>query len=77
MKSNHTLALVIAYFLSKYDELAYASLGYSSKVATHDEIGRLLDVQASSVRNMRDEFDPVHDNPRVGWYQRKMAPTLA
>jgi hypothetical protein len=26
---------------------------------------------------MRDEFDPLHDNPRVGWYQRPLRPSRA
>jgi hypothetical protein len=75
MKSNHSRALVIAYFLSKYDEFAYESLGFKHKGETHDDIGSRLGVKGTSVKNMRDEFDPIHDTPRVGWYQRKMTPT--
>jgi hypothetical protein len=26
---------------------------------------------------MRDEFDPIHDNQRVGWYQRPLRPSRA
>lgn len=26
---------------------------------------------------MRDEFDPLHDNPRAGWYQRPLRPSRA
>lgn len=69
------LALVVAYFLSKYDEFAYESLGFRHKGETHDDIGSRLGVKGTSVKNMRDEFDPVHDTPRVGWHQRAMTPT--
>ena len=75
MNYNHVLALIVGYFLSKYDDYAYVSLGYRTKRATHVEIGRILGVKANSIKNMRDEFDPIHDNRRVGWYQRKMSAT--
>ncbi len=77
MKSNHTLALIVAYFLSKYDDSAYLALGFSSIVACHAKVGRMLGVKPNSVKNMRDEFDPLHDNRRVGWYQRPLRPSRA
>ncbi len=77
MKESHSLALVIAYYLSKYDKTAYAQLGFSSSARTHVEIGRLLGIKPGSVKNMRDEFDPLHDNPRAGWYQRPLRPSRA
>lgn len=77
MKESNSLALIVAYFLSKYDETAYEQLGFPSSTATHKEIGRMLGVNPNSVKNMRDEFDPLHDNPRVGWYQRPLRPSRA
>jgi len=77
MKENHSLALIVAYYLSKFDKIAYEKLGFSSSRATHAEIGRMLGVNPNSVKNMRDEFDPLHDNPRVGWYQRPLRPSRA
>jgi len=69
--------MIVAYFLSKYDKAAYVQLGFPSKTATHKEIGRVLGINPNSVKNMRDEFDPLHDNPRVGWYQRPLRPSRA
>ncbi|MBK6792816.1 MAG: DUF3883 domain-containing protein [Anaerolineales bacterium] len=77
MKHNHILALIIGYYLSKYDDLAYKNLGYVSGNETHKEIGKILGVKPASVKNMRDEFDPIHDNQRVGWYQRPLRSSRA
>ena len=71
------MALVVAYYLSRYDRKAYSDLGYSTMNKAHQEIGRILMVNPNSVKNMRDEFDPIHDNPRAGWYQRPLRPSRA
>lgn len=77
MKENHSLALIVAYYLSKFDKIAYLQLGFPTSTATHAEVGRLLGVNPNSVKNMRDEFDPLHDNDRAGWYQRPLRPSRA
>lgn len=77
MKDSHSLALIIAYYLSKFDMLAYEKLGFTTSKAAHVEVGRILGVNPNSVKNMRDEFDPLHDNPRAGWYQRPLRPSRA
>ena len=38
---------------------------------THQKIGEILSVPANTVRNWRDEFDPLFGH-RAGWYQRPM-----
>jgi len=73
MKYENELALIIAYYLSKFDETAYRNLGFGNKTETHKEIGRILNVKSSTIQNMRDEFDPIHDNPRAGWYQKQLS----
>lgn len=42
---------------------------------THKKIGHVLGVKPSYVKNMRDQFDPIHENSRVGWYQRPLSPS--
>lgn len=69
------MALIVAYFLSKYDKRAYEGLGYSSWSAASKEISSVLDVNPNTLKNMRDEFDPLHDNKRAGWYQRPLRPS--
>lgn len=75
MDKGNALALVVAYYLSRHDRSAYTALGYATMKDAHDEIGRILSINPNSVKNMRDEFDPVHDNHRAGWYQRPMLPS--
>ncbi len=50
MKESHTLALIVAYYLSKYDRSAYGSLGFSKSTTAHKEIGRLLGVNPTQLR---------------------------
>ncbi len=52
-------------------------MGFGTITATHKEVGNILGVKPSSVKNMRDEFGPLHDNPRAGWYQRPRPPSRA
>jgi Protein NO VEIN, C-terminal len=75
MDRSHILGMVCGYYLSRWDRVAYEGLGYGTQQATHDALGKNLDVPAASIKNWRDEFDPVHDNPRQGWHKREMYPT--
>jgi len=75
MKKGNELALVIAYYLSKFDKKAYESLGFGSNTRTHEQIGRRLSVNPNTVKNMRDDFDSIHPNPRAGWHQRDLRPS--
>lgn len=43
----------------------------------YERIGNILGVKPSSIKNMRDEFDPLHENERVGWHQRPLRPSRA
>jgi hypothetical protein len=40
----------------------------------HNEIGKILNVNPHTVKNMRDQFDPIHGF-RVGWYQAPLSPS--
>lgn len=70
MQKSHELALVIGYYLSRFDQEGVRLLGYKSFNAAVQDISKKLSVKANTLKNMRDEFDPYHDNGRVGWYQR-------
>lgn len=74
MKENNKLALFIAYFLSRFNEEAYEYLQYGTQRKTHETIGKTLDVNPHTVKNMRDEFDPLFGF-RAGWYQKPMVPS--
>lgn len=65
-------SLVIAYFLSRMDMEGVKALGYKNFSAAFNELGKLIGRKPSTIKNMRDEFDPYFSNPRAGWYQRPL-----
>ncbi|MBO8138237.1 MAG: DUF3883 domain-containing protein [Desulfotomaculum sp.] len=75
MNDNHCLALIIAFYLSKYDKKALHNLGFKTFSHAFNTIGNRLGVKPSTLKNMRDEFDPLYNNTRVGWYQRELRPS--
>lgn len=75
MDQNRYHALIAAYFLSRDDQQAYEALGFITHKATHETIGTSLSVNPNTIKNMRDEFDSIHDNSRQGWYQRPIRPS--
>lgn len=72
MEKKTELGLTVAYYISKFDKVAYANLPFGGVTATHKEVGGRLGIKFTSIQNMRDEFDPVNDNPRKGWHQRNL-----
>lgn len=75
MERNHQLALIIAYYLSRFDRLGLESIGYSTFEEAFKATSVALNIKSNTVKNMRDEFDPNFDNPRAGWHQRKPRPS--
>lgn len=75
MNRNRILGMICSYYLSKFDEIAYERLGYSTQTQVHNALGETLQVPPKSIQNWRDEFDPVHPNRRQGWHKRPMAPS--
>lgn len=73
MELNNKLALIVAYYLSKYDRQALKRLGYKNWKIAFSSISNILNVKGNTIKNMRDEFDVVHPNNRVGWYQRELS----
>lgn len=74
MEVNHKLGLYVSYYLSRFDEEAYKNLGYGNQLETHNKVGELLSINPHTVKNWRDEFDPLFEH-RAGWYQRPMNPS--
>lgn len=65
-------SLTVAYYLSRVDKYAVHALGYKSFREAFDKLGTILGQKPSTIKNMRDEFDPYFDNGRVGWYQKQL-----
>ena len=75
MKHENELAMIVAFYLSKFGAEGLDRLGFSTYKQAFEEVGRSLNVKPNSVKNWRDEFDPYYDNQRKGWYQRGIRPS--
>lgn len=69
-------ALIVAYYLSRFDDAAYSNLGFDNKTRAHSALGNMLATNPNTLKLRRDDFDPLHGH-RVGWYQTKLSPRLA
>ena len=69
-----TSALIVGYAMSRLDQAYLAARGCESWKAAFSQAGDLLGVAPTSIKNLRDEFDPVHGNARRGWRDRPMRP---
>jgi hypothetical protein len=74
MEENHKLTLYVSYYLSRFNENGLHNLGYTTWNEAFGDIASRLNVKRHSVKNWRDEFDPIHGH-RAGWYQRPMSPS--
>lgn len=57
-------------FLSKYDSVGLKRLGFESFTEAFNAIGYALGSRPASIKNYRDEFDPLFPNRRKGWHKR-------
>ena len=57
-------------YLSKYDSLGLKRLGLESFTEAYNVIGYAMGAQPGSIKNYRDEFDPLFPNRRQGWHKR-------
>jgi hypothetical protein len=59
-------------YLSKYDSIALKALGFDNFVEAFNVIGYALGSKPASIKNYRDEFDPLFPNRRKGWHKRRI-----
>lgn len=57
-------------FLSKYDSVGLKRLGFESFTEAFNVIGYSMGAKPASIKNYRDEFDPLFPNRRKGWHKR-------
>src|SRR5258706_4191764 len=62
--------ILVGLYLSKYDSLGLKTLGFESFVEAFNVIGYALGSKPMSIKNYRDEFDPLFPNRRKGWHKR-------
>lgn len=63
--------ILVGLHLSKYDSLGLKRLGFDSFIEAFNVIGYALGSRPASIKNYRDEFDPLFPNRRKGWRKRK------
>jgi hypothetical protein len=57
-------------YLSKYDSLGLKNLGFENFVEAFNILGYALGSRPASIKNYRDEFDPLVSKKRKGWHKR-------
>jgi len=62
--------IIAGLYLSKFDSLGLEELGFGSFVEAFNVIGYALGSKPASIKNYRDEFDPLFPNRRRGWHKR-------
>ncbi len=68
---NREKPILAGLYLSKYDLPGLKKLGFESFGEAFNVIGYALGSRPASIKNYRDEFDPLFPNPRKGWHKRR------
>ncbi|MFZ3201189.1 MAG: DUF3883 domain-containing protein [Candidatus Acidiferrales bacterium] len=63
--------ILVGLYLSKYDSLGLKRLGFDSFIEAFNVFGYSMGSKPASIKNYRDEFDPLFPNRRKGWHNRK------
>jgi hypothetical protein len=63
--------ILVGLYLSKYDSVGLKRLGFDSFIEAFNVIGYAMGSKPASIKNYRDEFDPLFPNRRKGWHKRK------
>lgn len=66
-----TRQILAGLFLSKFDAQGLDKLGFDGFTEAFNALGYGLGGRPASIKNYRDEFDPLFPNPRQGWRHRK------
>src|SRR5258707_592060 len=64
-------------FLSRFDTIGLEALGFEGSTEAFNVIGFALGGKPASIKNYRDEFDPLFPNSRAGWHKRITRPYCA
>ncbi|MGP8252598.1 MAG: DUF3883 domain-containing protein [Terracidiphilus sp.] len=59
-------------YLSKYGSVGLKRLGFRTFAEAYNVVGYALGSRPSSIKNYRDEFDPIFPNARKGWHKREI-----
>lgn len=67
-----TASIIIGYAMSRLDNLYLSARKCTTWQAAYLEAATALSKPPQTFNNLRDEFDPIHPNPRKGWHNRTM-----
>ena len=56
---NRNKLLILAFYLAKFNKVAYENLGYTTITKAHEDLGEKLGYKGNSVKNRRDDFDTI------------------
>lgn len=70
--SERAKAILCGIFLSKFNESGLGYLGFDSYLEAYNTLGLVFNTKPASIKNYRDEFDPVFPGSRVGRRGRPM-----
>lgn len=70
--STREKLILTGLYLSKYDAAGLQELGFGTFHEAFNVIGYALNSKPASIKNYRDEFDPLFPNGRKGWHKRKI-----
>jgi hypothetical protein len=70
--SNRSISILIGLYLSKFDEEGLTKLGFSKFTEAYNTLGYSIGTKPASLKNYRDEFDPIFPNLRKGRRNRPM-----
>jgi hypothetical protein len=68
--STREKLILTGLYLSKYDAAGLKALGFDTFIEAFNVIGYALGARPASIKNYRDEFDPLFPNARKGWHKR-------
>ncbi len=64
--------IVCGLFLSKFDAKGLTALGFHTFKEAFNVLGLAINAKPASIKNYRDEMDPLFPNSRLGWHKRKI-----
>lgn len=65
-------SIVCGLFLSKFDSEGLTVLGFDTFKEAFNVLGLAIKANPASIKNYRDELDPLFPNSRLGWHKRKL-----
>lgn len=65
-------SIICGLFLSKFDAEGLTALGFETFKEAFNVLGLAINTKSASIKNYRDELDPLFPNTRVGWHKRKL-----